>query len=84
MCGRRCRPPSSEPSSHVLSCSHECDYGPVSLAQLPILTSARTKFTSSKDVDDQVRKALGSGESLYAVDEPLLFELKPDVILTQA
>ncbi|KAK2078911.1 hypothetical protein QBZ16_002601 [Prototheca wickerhamii] len=42
-----------EPCSHVLSCSHECDYGPVSLAQLPVLTSARTKFTSSKDVDDQ-------------------------------
>lgn len=64
-------------------CSHECDYGPTSLAGLPILTAARTNFTTSADVDEQVRTSLAAGESLYSVDRDLLRSLKPDVVLTQ-
>ena len=64
--------------------SHECDFPAAAVAHLPILTSQRTTFTTAKDVDDQVRAALHSGESLYFVDEQLLRQLKPDVILTQS
>lgn len=72
-----------DPNPCMPCCSHECDYGPVSLASLPVLTAARTKFTSSADVDAQVRESLDAGQSLYTVDEDLLKQLQPDVILTQ-
>ena len=62
--------------------SHECDH-PGSLSQLPILTSQRTQATTSQEIDQEVKSALGSGESLYDLDSTLLKELQPDVILTQ-
>lgn len=34
-------------------------------------------------VDSQVKEVLSTGQSLYTVDEALLEELRPDVILTQ-
>ncbi|KFM25188.1 hypothetical protein F751_6143 [Auxenochlorella protothecoides] len=72
------------PTVQLVGKSHECDYGPTSLAGLPILTAARTNFTTSADVDEQVRTSLAAGESLYSVDRDLLRSLKPDVVLTQS
>ncbi len=68
--------------------SHECDFPEgASLASLPALTAARTKFESSANssaqVDTQVRAALAAGQSLYTLDEALLQSLRPDLILTQ-
>ena len=78
--------------------SHECDYPPsphAGLEHLPVLTAQKTHATTSADIDRQVREALQSnsaGEdsapsnasrSLYTLDEKLLGDLKPDVILTQ-
>eukprot|EP00516_Mucochytrium_quahogii_P002599 CAMPEP_0203747916 /NCGR_PEP_ID=MMETSP0098-20131031/2931_1 /ASSEMBLY_ACC=CAM_ASM_000208 /TAXON_ID=96639 /ORGANISM=" , Strain NY0313808BC1" /LENGTH=541 /DNA_ID=CAMNT_0050636497 /DNA_START=648 /DNA_END=2270 /DNA_ORIENTATION=+ len=63
--------------------SHECDY-PAGLGNIPVLTSQRTRFTTPKDVDDQVRTALNEGLSLYSVDEEKLASLRPDVIITQS
>lgn len=62
--------------------SHECDY-PADILDRPVVTSQATEFTSAAEVDAQVRAALASGESLYRLDEALLIELAPDVILTQ-
>ncbi|MEE2681499.1 MAG: ABC transporter substrate-binding protein [Planctomycetota bacterium] len=62
--------------------SHECDH-PESLASLPVLTSQRTRATTSQAIDQEVKQALGTGESLYTLDAELLKELRPDVILTQ-
>jgi iron complex transport system substrate-binding protein len=62
--------------------SHECDY-PAEVKRLPVLTAARTCMTTSAEVDAQVRAALGAGQSLYTLDEALLAELRPDVIITQ-
>ncbi len=62
--------------------SHECDW-PARLAQVPVLTRARTSGGASSDIDAQVTASLASGESLYELDETLLAELRPDVILTQ-
>lgn len=63
--------------------NHEDDY-PKSIAHLPVLTGQRTVFTTMEDVDRQVSEALSKGNSLYTLDEELLKELKPDVILTQS
>ncbi len=64
--------------------SHECDF-PASVAALPALTAARTKGGTSGEIDRQVRETLGAGggQSLYTLNESLLAELAPDVILTQ-
>jgi ABC-type Fe3+-hydroxamate transport system substrate-binding protein len=62
--------------------SHECDF-PASLAQLPVLTKARTHGGTSAAIDAEVSASLSSGQSLYELDERLLAELAPDVILTQ-
>ncbi len=54
---------------------------------MPVLTRAKTSYTTAADVDAQVRAALKSGAlanaSLYALDAGLLASLAPDVILTQ-
>jgi ABC-type Fe3+-hydroxamate transport system substrate-binding protein len=69
--------------SHLLvGRSHECDYPP-SVQDRPILTSQHTEFTTARDVDAAVSRALHAGESLYALNEALLRDLEPHVILTQ-
>lgn len=66
--------------------SHECDF-PASIVDRPALTRARTRGVhegaDSAAIDAQVREALATGASLYELDETLLRELRPDVILTQ-
>ena len=49
----------------------------------PSILTGQKAFTTAADVDKQVSEALSSGQSLYTLDEALLRELKPDVILTQ-
>lgn len=62
--------------------SHECDF-PAGLERIPVLTKARTHGGASAAIDAEVSAALASGASLYELDEQLLAELAPDVILTQ-
>jgi iron complex transport system substrate-binding protein len=64
--------------------SAECDWPP-SVSGLPVVTAARvdTEQLDSAAIDDAVRAALMEGLSLYAVDERLLAELRPDLIITQ-
>src|SRR6266481_5017958 len=68
----------------VVGVSHECDF--------PSEANARPRVTkcpvhdaglASKDVDEWVRRALRENGTIYTIDEPLLRELRPDVILTQ-
>jgi len=62
--------------------SHEDNYPP-EITHLPVLTGQKTAYTTAADVDAQVSASLSSGQSLYTLDEQLLKELAPDVILTQ-
>lgn len=64
--------------------SHECDY-PVSVHRLPVCTAPALDVAgSSREIDDRVKGVLASGLSVYHVDDALLRELRPDVILTQS
>ena len=64
--------------------SHECDY-PESVLNLPVCTTPKFNVDgSSKEVDDEVKFILQNALSLYNIDEKLLKELKPDIILTQS
>ncbi|MFN9970456.1 MAG: ABC transporter substrate-binding protein [Phycisphaerae bacterium] len=75
--------------SMLVGRSHECDF-PASIARVPVLTAQAIPATLSDAlnpqpgaIDARVREQLASGQSLYRVDEKLLRELRPDVILTQ-
>lgn len=70
--------------------SHECDYPP-SITGLPVLTRAAVQGAaaqgeltqSSQAVDTAVRELVAAGTPLYHLDEALLADLRPDVVLTQ-
>jgi iron complex transport system substrate-binding protein len=68
----------------VVGVSHECDF--------PKEANARARVThcpvhnaglTSGEVDQWVRRALLDNGTIYTINEPLLRELRPDVILTQ-
>lgn len=64
--------------------SHECDY-PTGVARLPIVSRPALELDDSSpgSIDRAVVQQMESGDTLYRIDEVLLRELKPDVILTQ-
>jgi iron complex transport system substrate-binding protein len=67
----------------VVGVSHECDY-PEAARTRPILTgSALTPGMSAAEVDAAVAAQVGSGLSLYTLDEARIAQLEPDVIVTQ-
>lgn len=67
----------------VLGVSHECDYPPEARTR-PILTgSALTPGMSASEVDQAVSAQVGSGLSLYTLDEARIADLEPDLIVTQ-
>ena len=55
------------------------------MAGLPVVSASRvdTSTLSSRDIDTAVRDAVLSGRALYAVDEALIRELAPDIVITQ-
>ena len=64
--------------------SHECDY-PSSVTSLPVVSRPVLDLddASPATIDVAVAQRMDSGDTLYRIDEVLLRELKPDVILTQ-
>ena len=64
--------------------SHECDYPP-SVQRLPACTAPKLDVhAKSAEIDRQIRTVVKDALSVYAVDEQLLRELQPDVIVTQS
>jgi iron complex transport system substrate-binding protein len=68
----------------VVGVSHECDF-PSAANDRPRVTHCPVHHAglTSKEVDAWVRRALRENGTIYTIDEPLLRELRPDVILTQ-
>lgn len=62
--------------------SHECDY-PEQAHSLPVVTRANIISGTSSEIHNDLRERQANGLSLYDVDETLLSELKPDLLLTQ-
>lgn len=67
--------------------SHECDF-PAGITDRPALTAQNTHYdpaggVDARAIDAQVARASASGGSLYTLDEALLGELAPDLIITQ-
>ncbi|MDT7541077.1 MAG: iron complex transport system substrate-binding protein [Acidobacteriota bacterium] len=68
----------------LVGVTHECDY-PAEVVGKPILTASRISHQSmtSAEIDHAVRSQLDGHGSIYDLDEELLRDLKPDLILTQ-
>jgi iron complex transport system substrate-binding protein len=68
----------------VVAVSHECDF-PEQATRRPRVTECpiHDAGLTSAEVDAWVRRALRENGTIYAIDEPLLRTLQPDVILTQ-
>src|SRR5947209_9831758 len=64
--------------------SEECNFPP-EVTRLPVVSAARvdTSKLPSGAIDSAVRESLLDGRSLYAVDQALLDELQPDLIITE-
>jgi iron complex transport system substrate-binding protein len=64
--------------------SHECDY-PAAVSRLPVVSRPALDLEgrTPAEIEQAVAGQLKSGSSLYQVDERLLAELAPDVVLTQ-
>jgi iron complex transport system substrate-binding protein len=68
----------------IVAVSHECDY-PAAARDKPRATLSHIDSTQpSLAIDEQVRQRSLAGASLYGLNEPLLRELRPDLIVTQA
>jgi iron complex transport system substrate-binding protein len=68
----------------VVAVTHECDY-PEGIEQLPHLTrSVIPEDLSPAEIDAAVRERTQKGEAIYELDEELLHQLEPDLIVTQA
>src|SRR3954452_18373360 len=67
----------------VVGVSHECDY-PAEARTRPVLTgSALTPGMSAAELAVPLSAQVGSGFSLYTLDEARIADLAPDVIVTQ-
>ncbi len=68
----------------LVGITHECDF-PASVEAKPQLTRSRISHETmtSREIDHAVRSQLDGHGSIYDLDEKLLSELKPDLIITQ-
>lgn len=68
---------------HLVGVSHECDFPAGALGKPAVTNSKINKNLSSQEIDLAVKQLLKNGESLYGLDEQMLEEIRPDIILTQ-
>ncbi len=70
--------------ARLVGVTHECDYPPAAKA-LPVLVRPvlPVEHMSQSEIDAAVTARLREGKSLYEIDEQLLADLAPDLIITQ-
>ena len=71
-------------TDQLVGITHECDY-PVEIEGKPIVVRSALPIETmnQREIDVAVAERMRAGHSLYQVDEKLLQELAPDLILTQ-
>jgi iron complex transport system substrate-binding protein len=69
---------------NLVGVTHECDFPP-GVERKPHLTQSRISHEtmSSAEIDQSVREQLSGADSIYKLDDKLLQELQPNLILTQ-
>ena len=71
-------------SDELVGISHECDYPP-SVRNVPIMVEPMIPphGLASADIDHQVRQLVASGQQLYRLNDNLLRQARPDLVLSQ-
>src|SRR6516225_3738926 len=70
--------------NQLVGVTHECDY-PEFVKDLPKVTQTLIpREASSHEIDQLVREQLKTRQALYTLDLPVLEQLKPDLLVTQA
>jgi iron complex transport system substrate-binding protein len=71
-------------TDQLVGITHECDY-PVEIEGKPVVVRSALPIETmnQREIDVAVAERMRAGHSLYQVDEKLLQELAPDLILTQ-
>jgi iron complex transport system substrate-binding protein len=68
----------------LVAVTHECDY-PAAARELPKITrDVLPRGLSAAEIDAAVRERTLAGQSIYELDEDLLHDLRPELIVTQA
>jgi iron complex transport system substrate-binding protein len=71
-------------ADQLVGVTHECDYPQeIKGKQIVVRSALPVENMSEQEIDRAVSERLRNGQSLYRVDEQLLRELAPDLILTQ-
>lgn len=71
-------------NDQLVGITHECDYPPEVIGKPVVVSSAvPVERMTQAEIDAAVTERVRAGLSVYLVDEKLLRELAPDVILTQ-
>ncbi len=67
----------------LVGVTHECDWPPEARAKPPVTVSALPPAASPAEIDRLVSASVGGGDPIYRLDEPLVRDLQPDIVLTQ-
>jgi iron complex transport system substrate-binding protein len=68
----------------VVAVTHECDHPTEAQAKPHVTRDKLPAGLSAAEIDRAVRERTEAGEAIYELDEALLQELEPDLIVTQA
>jgi iron complex transport system substrate-binding protein len=72
-------------ADRLVAVTHECDVPADALAGVPRITANRLppEVRRSADIDAAVRAAMTDGHGIHDLDDAMLAELAPDLVLTQ-
>ncbi len=68
----------------VVGVTHECDYPAEALDRPHVTRDVLPSGLPAAEIDAAVRERTLEGDSIYELDEDAMFELEPDLIVTQA
>jgi len=68
----------------VVAVTHECDYPAAAKALPHLTTTVLPAGLGAAEIDRAVKARVAEGQALYELDEVLLAELAPDLIVTQS
>jgi iron complex transport system substrate-binding protein len=68
----------------VVGVTHECDFPPEATSLPHLTATVLPEGLDAGEIDAAVKEIVGEGRALYSLDEELLTELEPDLIVTQA
>ncbi len=70
--------------NELVGVTHECDYPPFVKALPKVTATLIPHNASSREIDLLVRERLATQAALYSLNMPVLEQLQPDLIVTQA